>query len=138
MRRENPVVAIGDAPSRQVAVVYLLIEVGIVLRPVQMYSEKVPFERFTQPISQFRLNQPQPGIVIVAEIPWFIDSRKIHGHFWADTELNTDIGCENGPVEAIGFYGKMLSFSGFAYSSNLLKYFQRDDPRLHDRSMDLC
>ena len=124
MRRENPIVAIGDAPSRQVAVVYLLTALGIVLRPVQMYSEKVPFERFTQPISQFRLNQPQPGIVIVAEIPWFIDSRKIHGHVSADSELNTDIGCENSPVEAIGFYGKMLSFSGMKKAAKKCDYKQ--------------
>lgn len=58
MGRKEPVVAVGESPAGQIAVVAFFLEPSEVLRPMQVYADEMTFVFLAEPIFYLRLDKP--------------------------------------------------------------------------------
>lgn len=71
-------------------------------------TEKMPVESFTEPIADFRLDQPvfQP---ILIEFPRIVIPGNVHGHFFPHAKFNTQIKRCRGIIQQVGFGCEFLA-----------------------------
>lgn len=81
MRRENPIVAVAESASGQIAVEAFGSESSEELCSVEMYSYEVTFEALAKPIFCFWLHEPEFHLLVVLEGPGIVGPGKLHSPF---------------------------------------------------------
>ena len=108
VRRENPIISVGDAAARQVTVVAFVLETAEELRTVEMETEIVPLELLAQPIANLRLGEPEVHLLVVGKRPWVISCEQVERYLLAQRDLDSSVRRGERPIERVCFDGHVL------------------------------
>lgn len=103
MRGKDPIVAITETASGEVAIISSITKPTEELSAMKVQPYEVPFKFFTKPIFQFRLGKPEPHLLVVLESPRIVGSGEFEGEFIACSNFQGSIDGSGGPVESISF-----------------------------------
>lgn len=80
----------------------------VIFRVMSVNTEEMPVESFTEPIPDFRLDQPVFQSILV-EFPRIIVPGNVHGHLFSHAKFNTQVECCRRIIQQVGFGCEFLA-----------------------------
>ena len=106
---QHPVIAVGKTSAVEVAPVYDVLHARqegylphVVVGVMSLQPEEVPFELAAGPVSQFRLQQVEVQLHVVAELPGIVGAVQCHCEMALDTDLHSCVGRGGPPQQQVG------------------------------------
>lgn len=110
----NPLVTVGETAAVKVALVAVVLhgterEVAeVVAARHAVDAEEVAFERFAQPVTVFRLNQPVLHLTVVLESKWIVIATDSDTHILMEAEFKSKVRGGRQPIQSVGVYRPLL------------------------------